>query len=113
MPEGIKFIYSYGDIMSIVEEEEEDNSFIMMVGRDNPIFKNRSMKFYHLKGETLIMHKLPTVPDSVIVCDGCNNLILDDEVGLLMLEKDHCWGTQCKSCIKEYFSTLPVVKGEN
>ncbi len=93
------------------EEEEVDNSFIKIVGRNHQMFKDRSMKFYHIKGETLIMHKLPTIPDSVIVCDGCNDLILDDEVGLLMLEPNRAWGTQCKKCISEYFSKLHVVRG--
>ncbi len=91
--------------------EEEDNSFIKIVSRNHQMFKNRSMSFTTVRNGEIITEKLPTIPDSVIVCDGCNALIKDDEVGLLMLGPNRCWGTQCKNCIKIYYSTLPVVKG--
>ena len=38
------------------------------------------------------------------------DLINDEEIGLLMLEPNQCWGTQCKNCIKKHFSKLPVVR---
>lgn len=113
-PRQVKTLYFSGEIMPyqlIEEDEEEDNSFIMLVGRDHTIFKNRGMTLIHVDNGELITEKLSTIPDSIIVCDGCNGLIKDEKVGLLMLEEDHCWGTQCKTCVKKYFSSLPVRKG--
>jgi len=91
------------------EEEEEDDSFIKIVSRNNPIFVNRQMSFTYVKNGNLITDKLPTIPNNVIVCDGCNDLIENDDVGLLMLDLQTCWGTQCKKCRKKYFSSLVVV----
>jgi len=91
-------------------EEEEDNSFIQIVSRNHQMFKNRSMTFYSQQSGKIVEEKLSTIPNDIIVCDGCNNLILDEEVGLLMLEPNHAWGTQCKSCILKYYSKLPVVR---
>ncbi len=99
--------------MSETEEvEEEDNSFIKIVSRNHPIFKNRAATFYSMQNGKLNAEKLPTIPDNIIVCDGCNELIKDEEVGLLMLEPDRCWGTQCKKCRVEYYSELPVVRDD-
>ncbi|KKM80195.1 hypothetical protein LCGC14_1342380 [marine sediment metagenome] len=97
--------------MSETEEvEEKDNSFIKIVSRNHPIFKNRGSILYSMQNGKLNAEKLPTVPDNVIICDGCNELIKDEEVGLLMLEPNRCWGTQCKNCRVEHFSELPVVR---
>jgi len=91
------------------EEEEEDNAFIQMVSRNHQMFKNRNMTFYSKQGKNIVATILPTIPDNIIVCDGCNDLIKDEEVGLLMLEENHVWGTQCKKCISKYYSELSVV----
>ena len=96
--------------MAEEENEETDNSFIKIVSRNHPMFKNRSMSFTYVNEEgKTITEALPTIPDSEIVCDGCNSLIKDDTVGLYMTDKDHYWGTQCKKCIEKYFSEVPVV----
>ena len=92
------------------DEEEEDNSFIKIVSRNHRIFKNRHTILYSMKDGEIIKDVLPTIPDDIIICDGCNSLIKDEEVGLLMLEEDRCWGTQCKTCVKEFFSELPIVR---
>ena len=91
-------------------EEEQDDSFIKIVSRNHEIFTNRHTTLYSAKDGKIVATELPTIPDNIIVCDGCNNLIKDEEVGLLMLEPNRCWGTQCKSCIKEFFSELPVLR---
>ena len=92
------------------EEEEVDNSFIKIVSRNHEMFKNRCSTMYTMDNGNIVAESLPTIPDDIIVCDGCNDLIEDEEVGLLMLEKDRAWGTQCKKCRVEYFSELPVVR---
>ena len=92
------------------ENEEVDNSFIKIVSRNHPMFKLRCASLITMNKEgKIIAETLPTIPNETIVCDGCNNLIKDEFVGLLMLEVNHYWGTQCKNCIKKYFSDLPVV----
>ena len=92
------------------ENEETDNSFIKIVSRNHPIFKNRCSGFTYRDNDRKIITKtLHPIPDDVIICDGCNSLIKDDTVGLYMTDKDHCWGTQCKRCIEKYFSEVPVV----
>jgi len=98
--------------MNETEEEEEDmdDSFIKIVSRNHEIFTNRHTTIYSVNNGNIVSTVLPTIPDHIIICDGCNNLIKDEEVGLLMLEPDRCWGTQCKKCIKEYYSELPVLR---
>lgn len=91
------------------EDEEENNSFIKIVSRNNTMFVDRHMSFTYVKNGNLITEELPTIPNNTIVCDGCNSLIEDNDVGLLMLDLQTCWGTQCKVCRKKYFSPLVVV----
>lgn len=91
------------------DEEDDNNSFIKIISRNNPMFINRQMSFTYNKNGKLITEKLPTIPNNTIVCDGCNSLIEDDDVGVLMLDLQTCWGTQCKICRKKYFSSLVVV----
>ena len=99
--------------MSEEEYEEEDNSFIKLVNRTHPMFSNRNATFTYAKDGKLVTEKIASIPDSVILCDGCNSLITDDVVGLYMLAPNHPWGTQCKSCREEYFSEVPVVDETN
>lgn len=91
-------------------ENEADKSFIKIVSRNHPMFKLRCASLITMNKEgKIITETLPPIPDDTIICDGCNSLIKDDFVGLLMLEVNRCWGTQCKDCVKKYFSDLPVV----
>ena len=95
--------------MSKDESEPEDKSFIKLVSRNHPMFSNRESTCTFVRDGKLITERIASIPDSVILCDGCNNLIKDDIVGLYMLTPTHPWGTQCKKCRKEYFSDVPVV----
>lgn len=96
---------------NLLEEfEEEDNSFIKLVSRNHPMFSNRSASISFVSDDGMVKtEKIATIPDDTIICDGCNDLIKDDIVGIYMLSPTHPWGTQCKKCIKEYFSEVPVV----
>ena len=44
----------------------------------------------------------------IIICDSCNSKILTDVVNALCFEKDYIHSIQCVSCIKEYFSEIPI-----
>jgi len=84
------------------------------VSREDPMFSGRAIYFQPIleDGSPGIPEKVADVPDNDIICDGCNNLIEDDEVYLLILqegdEEPRIWGTQCKECVEEYYSELEV-----
>lgn len=67
------------------------------------------MTFTTVKNGEVITTPLATIPNGTIVCDGCNKMMKGENIGLLMLDLQTCWGTQCESCVKKYFSEIPLV----
>ena len=78
------------------------------------MFVGRAIYFqpWNEDGSTGEIEKIAEVPDNDIICDGCNDLIEDDYIFLLMLqegdEEPRIWGSQCPNCIKEFFSDLEI-----
>lgn len=48
----------------------------------------------------------------IIICDGCNSIILTEFVNALCFEKDYVHSIQCVNCVDEYFSEIPIIEDE-
>lgn len=77
--------------------------YIKKVQTTDPRFGNRSMEIHTVEGHTSI-----PVPDTIVLCDGCNKNIYPNPGYLVYLRKqelakDQPYDFYCGDCVKEYF----------
>ena len=76
------------------------------------MFKDRAIYFAPFDDDGIGKpEKISEVPNDVIVCDGCNSLIEDEDIFLLIIGEprhESIWGSQCPKCVEKYYSELEI-----
>ncbi len=89
-------------------EEEEPAGTILVIHRFDNFFKNRHGIFQAFDSDGSVKStELPGPPDYDIICDGCNSMIIKDEVNALSFVPEAVHSIQCDKCVKKYFSKFP------
>ena len=89
-------------------EEEEEVGTILVIHRFDNFFKNRKGIFQAFNSDGSVKEiDLPGPPDYSIICDGCNDMIIQDHVNALSFVEDAVHSIQCDKCVKKYFSKCP------
>ena len=86
--------------------------YVREVSTKAPIFKGREITVASSAGSSTI-----PVPDSVVLCDGCNENIaaIEDGRGFLIylskadLRANRPYDFYCRSCLKKYFPKVTLV----
>ena len=79
---------------------------ILLLKRTHEIFnRNMTMKDFHGK----LIFSIPR-EHNLIVCDGCNSLIITELIKCLSFKKGFIHSAQCENCVNEYFSEFKTVK---
>ena len=76
-------------------------------------FSGRSIVITSVDGQQVQRYSTP-IPDSVVICNGCNNDIYPNEgyliyLGKNQLDADAPYDIYCESCLKEYFKGCKYV----
>ena len=79
--------------------------------RLNPIFfKPMLLSSFNNKVIVKIDKPRDNDNDPIIICDGCNSIILTEFVNALCFDKDLVNSIQSAKCVKEFFSEFPVYR---
>ncbi|TXT58552.1 MAG: hypothetical protein BAJALOKI1v1_1620002 [Promethearchaeota archaeon] len=87
--------------------------FILRVSRYHPSFLNRTNRFQSIDelGNTETLDEF-LMENDLIICDGCNRKITDEETNLLCYEHDgqiYVSRCECDECVQSYYSDLNVI----
>ncbi len=104
------------------EEEEEETTFIRLISKDNPMWKNRQNGFVPLDENFNPIEeqaKYWGISDDVIICNYCNGNILkmkdfDGFIPCLFIqhgnEKPRLYDCYCMDCVKRNFPNVEIKK---
>ncbi len=97
--------------MSTTYQDNGIEEFVVKLTREQffDLYPRRTNKFWKLDENNRIVSLSVQNIDRVIICDGCNrDLSNEDDIFLLMSPDLSAYGTRCLPCVKRYYSDLPL-----
>ena len=98
-----------------MKTEKTTMQFISSISRNNKIFKGRSFKLGSFVNGVPVIEEAIPIPDSDIICDWCNTLILTEQIKVIM-DVDILTGKGsiscaiCNNCRENKFSDIIEIK---